>query len=235
MRERFGVRHLNFYDDQFSLDRDRVFDLAQRLIDEPLGMTFNCAVRPDRVDRELLAAMARAGCWMISVGIETGDPELLKRHRHRGDLAELERVVRQIKRAGIRAKGLVMLGLPGETEESVRRSMSYVHALPIDDLNVAKFTPFPGTPLYASIRDYGEFEMDWNRMDCMHFLFVPRGLSEARLQALFREFYKRHILRPRILWGYFAMLWKSPDSWRRFAADAGAFLSFARSNQRWQS
>jgi radical SAM superfamily enzyme YgiQ (UPF0313 family) len=235
MRDRFGVKHLNFYDDQFTLDRGRVMELAQRLIAEPLGMTFNCAARPDRVDSELLTAMARAGCWMVSLGIETGDPELLARHRRHGDLDRLTEAIRQIKRAGIRAKGLVMIGLPGETEESIRRSMRYVHSLPIDDLNVAKFTPFPGTPLYRDIRSHGTFDEDWNRMDCMHFLFVPRGLTEERLQSLFMEFYKRHFMRPRTAWGYFTMLWRSPDSWRRFWSDAGTFFSFARNNRRWQT
>ena len=112
--------------------------------------------------------------------------------------------------------------------------MRYVHRLPIDDLNVAKFTPFPGTPLYAGIHEQGTFKEDWTRMDCMHFLFIPHGLTEPLLQELFQEFYKRHAMRPRTMLGYAGMLWKSPDSWRRFIADAGAFISFARNNRRWQ-
>ncbi len=235
LRDRFGVRHLNIYDDQFTLDRARVLELAHRLAAEPLGMTFNCAARPDRLDAEMLAALKRAGCWMISLGIETGDPDLLARHRQRGDLAQMRGTVRAIRRAGMRVKGLVMLALPGETEDTVRRSMRYIHGLPIDDLNVAKFTPFPGTPLYRDIRQYGAFNEDWDLMDCMHFLFVPAGFTSARLQKLFTLFYKRHALRPRILWGYFSMLWKSPDSWRRFRADARAFVAFACNNRRWQT
>lgn len=233
LHERFGVRHLNFYDDQFTLDRARILDLARRLVDAPLGMTFNCAARPDRVDDDLLAALSEAGCWMISLGIETGDPDLLARHRRQGDLDALRDAVQRIHRAGIRVKGLVMIGLPGETEASIRRSMEYVGRLKLDDLNVAKFTPFPGTPLYADIREHGTFDEDWNRMDCMHFVFVPHGLTHDRLQVLFLEFYKRHFKRFRTLWGYITMLWKSPDSWRRFLADAGSFFSFARSNRRW--
>jgi len=234
MRERFGIRHLNFYDDQFTLDRKRILELAQRLREAPLGMTFNCAARPDRVDPEMLTALKQAGCWMISLGIETGDPELLAKHRRHGDLDRLRQAIREIKKAGIRVKGLVMIGLPGETEESIRRSMKYVHALPIDDINVAKFTPFPGTPLYKDIRTTGTFDEDWNRMDCMHFLYVPEGLTEARLQKLFIEFYKRHYMRNRIVWGYVTMLWKSPDSWKRFMLSLGSFISFARSNKRWR-
>jgi radical SAM superfamily enzyme YgiQ (UPF0313 family) len=234
MRNRFGVRHLNFYDDQFTLDRGRILELSKRLSDAPLGVTFNCAARPDRVDPEMLTALKKAGCWMISLGIETGDPELLARHRNHGDLDRLRKAICEIKKSGIRVKGLVMIGLPGETEASIRRSMKYVHSLPIDDINVAKFTPFPGTPLYAEIRKSGTFNEDWNRMDCMHFLYVPEGLTEERLQKLFIEFYKRHFMRNRIVWGYITMLWKSPDSWKRFMLSLSAFLSFARSNKRWK-
>jgi anaerobic magnesium-protoporphyrin IX monomethyl ester cyclase len=233
LNQRFGIRHLNFYDDQFTLHRGRVEALMKKLIDRPLGMTFNCAARAEKLDPELLALMKQAGCWMISLGIETGDPELLSKHRKQSDLDLLRGKIREIKKAGIRVKGLVMLGLPGETEATIRKSMDYVLSLPLNDLNIAKFTPFPGTPLYAGIREQGEFDENWEKMDCMHFLFVPKGIARDRLQALFQEFYKGHFTRVRIMLGYVTMLWKSPDSWLRFLKSLGAFLSFAFSNRRW--
>ena len=232
LRERFGIRHINFYDDQFTFHRGRVEALCRQLIDRPLGMTFNCAVRAEHVDAELLGLMKAAGCWMASLGIETGDPELLAQHRQNADLEMLAGKIRTIKGAGIRVKGLLMMGLPGESEESIRRSMDYVFSLPIDDFNLAKFTPFPGSPLYETIREQGSFDEDWEKMDCMQFQFVPHGLSKERLEELFTAFYKRHFQRPRVLLGYGAMLWKSPDSWKRFALNLGDFLRFARSNRR---
>jgi radical SAM superfamily enzyme YgiQ (UPF0313 family) len=137
-----------------------------------------------------------------------------------------------IKRAGIRVKGLLMMGLPGETEDSVRRSMAYVRALRMDDFNLAKFTPFPGAPLYEHIREHGEFDEDWPKMDCMHFQFVPRGMTRDRLERLFRDFYRGHFTRPRVMWNMTTMIWHSPDSWRRFWLSAGSFLKFAVSNKR---
>ncbi|WP_298037297.1 radical SAM protein [uncultured Desulfuromonas sp.] len=231
--ERFGIRHVNFYDDQFTFHRGRVEDFCRMMIDRPLGMTFNCAVRAEHVDSELLRLMKAAGCWMASLGIETGDPELLARHRQNPDLDLLADKIRLIKGAGIRTKGLLMMGLPGESEESIRRSMDYVFSLPVDDFNLAKFTPFPGSPIYAEARELGEFDEDWDRMDCMSFQFVPRGLTRERLEVLFREFYKSHYSRPKVLLGFAAMLWRSPDSWRRFAGNLGAFLRFARSDRRY--
>ena len=132
-------------------------------------MTFNCAVRAEHVDRELLQLMKAAGCWMVSLGIESGDEQLLSQHRQNANLDLLADTIRTIKACGIRTKGLLMMGLPGESEESIRRSMEYVYSLPIDDFNLAKFTPFPGSPIYENIHALGSFDEDWQKMDCMHF------------------------------------------------------------------
>ena len=232
LKRRFGIRHINFYDDQFTLNRKRVEDFARMMSGKPLGMSFNCAVRAEHIDRELLKQMKAAGCWMISLGIETGDENLLARHRQNADLKMLTEKTHLIKEAGIRAKGLLMMGLPGETGGSIKRSMDYVFSLPLDDFNLSKFTPFPGSPLYEDIHEYGTFNEDWEKMDCMHFLFIPHGMSRDRLEELFTQFYKTHFLRLKVLWGYVTMLWKSPDSWIRFVRNVGDFIRFARTNRR---
>ena len=214
------------------MNRKRVEDFTKIMIDKPLGMTFNCAVRAEHIDRELLKQMKAAGCWMISLGIETGDENLLGRHRQNADLQMLKEKTHQIKEADIRAKGLLMMGFPGETEASIKRSMDYVFSLPLDDFNLSKFTPFPGSPLYEDIHEYGTFKEDWENMDCMHFLFIPRGMTKERLEKLFKQFYKTHFLRPRVLWGYATMLWKSPSSWIRFIRNIADFIRFATTNRR---
>jgi len=232
LKERFGIKHINFYDDQFTFNRKRVEEFCRMMMDNHLNMTFNCAVRAEHVDFELMKLMKRAGCWMMSLGIESGDPKLLAKHRQNADLDMLADTIRNIKRAGIRTKGLLMMGLPGESEESIKRSMDYVFSLPIDDFNLAKFTPFPGSPLYKNIHDLGTFEEDWEKMDCMNFQFVPNGIEKERLEELFIEFYKTHYKRPKVLMGYVTMLWKSPDSWLRFASNLVSFVKFAKSNKR---
>jgi radical SAM superfamily enzyme YgiQ (UPF0313 family) len=232
LKERFGIRHISFYDDQFTFNRKRVEEFCRMVLDNHLNMTFNCVVRAEHVDFELMKLMKSAGCWMMSLGIESGDPELLAQHRQNVDLDMLADTIRNIKRAGIRTKGLLMMGLPGESEKSIKRSMDYVFSLPIDDFNLAKFTPFPGSPLYENIHNLGIFEEDWEKMDCMNFLFVPNGMKKERLEELFIEFYKAHYKRPKVLMGYVGMLWRSPDSWLRFASNLTSFLKFAKSNKR---
>ncbi len=232
LHQDFGIRHISFYDDQFTFNRQRVASFCTRMIEEPLGVTFNCVVRAEHVDPELLALMKRAGCWMISLGIESADPDLLAQHRQDPDLDHMARTVRDIHSAGMRVKGLFMIGLPGESAQSFQRTMDYVFSLPIDDVNMAKFTPFPGSPLYEKIHSLGTFEENWEKMDCVNTVFTPRGMTRAQLEEMFFRFYKHYYTRPKTLWNFVTMLWKSPDSWKRFLLNAGSFLSFARSNRR---
>ena len=236
LKNEYGIRHINFYDDQFTFNRQRVVDFCKKAIENPLGMTFNCAARAEHLDAELLHLMKRAGCWMISLGIETGDEELLAAHRQNPDLTMMREKIELIKQAGIRVKGLLMMGLPGETEASIRKSQRYVYSLPIDDFNLAKFTPFPGSPIYTTIKEsegtMGTFREDWEKMDCMEFQFVPAGLDKKRMEELFIDFYRSHFQRPRVLLGYVAMFWKSPDSWLRFLGNLSSFLRFAFTNKR---
>lgn len=232
LKERFHIRHINFYDDQFTFNRQRVEDFCELVMNSSLNMTFNCAVRADHIDLELLRMMKEAGCWMMSLGIETGDENLLSQHRQNVNLDMISEKIHTIKKAGIRVKGLLMMGLPGESEQSIKKSMDYVFSLPIDDINLAKFTPFPGSPLYKNIHELGTFTEDWEKMDCMQFVFIPKGLTKKRLEELFIDYYRRHYSRLKILLGYVTMVWKSPDSWFRFIKDLGQFLSFAGSNKR---
>lgn len=232
LKRRFGVRHINFYDDQFTFNRERIVNLMNMMMERSLSMTFNCVARSEHIDVDLVRQMKMAGCWMMSLGIETGDGELLSHHRKNVNLEVLAEKIRMIKREGLRVKGLFMIGLPGETEESIKKSISYYLSLPIDDLNVTKFTPFPGSPLYQNIHELGEFDEDWERMDCMNLLFVPRGMTREVLEAYFMRFYKAHFTRIRTLWNYVTMLWRSPDSWRRFMANLRGFLKFAKSDKR---
>ena len=227
LKTRYGVRHVTFYDDQFTFDRERIVRLCEQLIAEPLRMTFSCAVRPDHLDTELMTLMKRAGCWTVSVGIETGDPGTLAGHRHNPDLPFLAEQVRLIKRAGLRVKGLLMMGLPGESEAAIRRSMDFVLKLPLDEIGIARFTPFPGSALYERVRDLGEFDEDWDKMDCLHFQFVPHGMTRADLERLFQLFYRRYFMRPATLARYMSMMWRAPDSWKRFWLNAGSFGRFA--------
>ena len=132
--------------------------------------------------RNCSSLLKRSGCWQVNFGIESGDPEILKKHRKFYELDEVGRKLRMVKDAGMRVKGLFMIGLPGENEAAIRRTIDYALSLPLDEINVTKFTPFPGAPVYRTIREFGEFNENWPLMNCMNFVFVPHGMTREQLE-----------------------------------------------------
>ena len=192
LRTKFGVRHINIYDDLFTANRPRIVELSDKLTRQPLGINFNCAVRVGYTDDDLLRMLKAAGCLMVSLGIESADPQMLERHKAGVSLDDVRDTVRRIQTAGLRAKGLFMMGLPGETEESIKRTSDFIISLGLDDMNMAKFTPFPGAPLWSTIREEGTFNEDWRLMNCLNFVFVPKEIESAeKLDHLYNEHVKR--------------------------------------------
>ena len=228
----YGIRHVFFYDDLFTTDRNRVARFCELKERERLPVTYNCIARLEHVDGELLRLLKRSGCWQVNFGIESGDPDVIKKHRAYYGLEDVQRKLQMVRDTGMRVKGLFMVGLPGETEESIRRTIDYALALPLDEINVTKFTPFPGAPVYATIREHGEFDENWPLMNCINFVFVPHGMTKAQLEGLYDEFIRRFYRRSRIHWGYTKMLWKSPHSVLAFLKHLPEILAFEM-KQKW--
>jgi len=194
LRDRFGVHHINFYDDLFTAQKKRVFDLCDLLIQKPLGMQFNCAIRTGHTSDEMLQKLKQAGALMVSIGIESADPEMMARHKAGVTLEAVKKTVEQIHAAGLRAKGLFIFGMPGETPETVKTTSDFILSLNLDEMNMTKFSPLYGAPIWDECvsGDEGEFMEDWRLMNCLNFVFLPKGFkSREEMDAL----YNWHILR----------------------------------------
>jgi len=229
LRMRFGVRHVNIYDDLFTLDRRRIVELCEKLARHPLGVHFNCAVRVGHTDVDLLRMLKDAGCLMVSLGIESADPQLLEVHKSGVSLEEVRDTVEKIQQAGLRAKGLFMMGLPGETENSIRETSDFIISLGLDDMNMSKFTPFPGAPLWSTIREAGEFNEDWRLMNCLNFVFVPKGIhSKERLDFLYNEHVKRFYSDSGWRRKFRTRLWQHRRSLAYFLCHLPSFLAAKR-------
>ncbi len=217
LRDRFGVHHINFYDDLFTARKQRVFDLCQLLIEKPLGMQFNCAIRTGHTSDEMLAKLKQAGALMVSMGIESADPGMMARHKAGVTLDAVRQTVRQIHAAGLRAKGLFIFGMPGETPETIRATSDFVLSLDLDEMNMTKFSPLHGAPIWnecVSGRE-GDFVEDWRLMNCLNFVYKPAGFeSREQMDALYnwhvRRFYDSKGYRRRFakrLWQHRWSLW----------------------------
>jgi radical SAM superfamily enzyme YgiQ (UPF0313 family) len=229
LRTRFGIRHINFYDDLFTMDRKRITRLCELLHAGPLGLRFNCALRVGHADRDLLRMLRAAGCLMVSVGIETGDPDLMETHKPGVRLEQARMTVRRIQEAGLRVKGLFMMGLPGETEASIRRTSDFVLSLGLDDMNMSKFTPFPGAPVWQAIRRQGTLEEEWRKMNCLNFVFLPRGIDSLEtLERLYNWHVKRFYSSPGWRKTFRRRLWQHRHSLGHMLRHLPAFLAAKR-------
>jgi anaerobic magnesium-protoporphyrin IX monomethyl ester cyclase len=229
LKKEFGVKHIFFYDDLFTFNRERIEKFCGLLQSKPLYMTFNCAVRVGHIDDDLLKLLKASGCWMVSLGIESGAPEILARHKTKVDFNEMRTTVKRIQKAGIRAKGLFMMGLPGETEETIKMTTDFINGLELDDLNMTKFTPFPGSPIYQTINDEGTFTEQWELMNCLNFVFVPKGIeSKERLDELYKRFLKQFYMGKNWTRKFVPLMFKSPDSMRRIVKSMPTFLTMRK-------
>lgn len=217
LRDRFGVRHVNFYDDLFTAQKKRVAQLCELLIQSPLGMTFNCAIRTGHTSDEMLRQLKAAGALMVSMGIESADPGMMARHKAGVSLEAVRDTVRKIHAAGLRAKGLFIFGLPGETPETVKVSSDFILSLDLDDMNMTKFSPLYGAPLWDACvsGEEGDFIEDWRLMNCLNFVYKPAGFSSREeMDALYnwhiQRFYNGKAYRRRFarrLWEHRWSLW----------------------------
>jgi anaerobic magnesium-protoporphyrin IX monomethyl ester cyclase len=229
LRYHFGVRHINIYDDLFTLHRDRIESLCDLLIQNPLGVQFNCAVRVGHADDALLKILKAAGGLMVSIGIESGEPALLKIHKPGVYLDEVRNTVARVRAAGLRVKGLFMMGLPGETPESIKKTSDFVMSLELDDMNMTKFTPFHGAPVWQNISTEGQVDEDWRKMNCLNFVFLPKGIqSWETLDQLYNNHVKRFYNDPKWRKRFRSRLWEHRYSLLRLIRHFPDFLSAIR-------
>jgi magnesium-protoporphyrin IX monomethyl ester (oxidative) cyclase len=157
-------------------------------------MHFNCAIRTGHTSDEMLRLLKQAGALMVSMGIESADPGMMERHKAGVSLDAVKKTVEQIHAAGLRAKGLFIFGLPGETPETIKATSDFVLALDLDEMNMTKFSPMYGAPLWQECvsGQSGDFDEDWRLMNCLNFIFKPHGF-ESREQM--DELYNWHVRR----------------------------------------
>jgi len=222
---RYGVRELLIEDDTFVMFKSRLFEICEGILRERLDLSWSCLGRVDMVTPEILKLMRKAGCWEIGYGIESGAQHILDLEEKKIDLAQVEQAVAWTKEAGIVTKGFFMIGHPLENEETMNRTIDFAKKLPLDDISVMMLTPFPGSELYKMAHHYGIFSNDWDKMNLLQPVFIPKGLDEEKLNSHTRKMLKEFYLRPRIFWGYLLRMAKHPRTIFRILKGFYAFLT----------
>ncbi len=143
-----GVRQFYFVDNTFNLPASYAKEICRKLIDLDLNIRWWSILYPKGVDEELIAYLARAGCEQVSIGFESGSEGILKSLNKRFTLEEVRQISEMLSERGIRRMGFLLLGSPGETRESVERSLLFADSLKLDTLKVtAGIRIYPHTSL----------------------------------------------------------------------------------------
>ncbi|MCX8043540.1 MAG: B12-binding domain-containing radical SAM protein [Desulfobacterota bacterium] len=194
--EHFRIKDFFIWAETFVIDREYVAALCTEIINQGLRVAWTCNSRVDTVDEALLKSMAQAGCWMISFGIESADQEVLNRAAKGIRVEQARNAVALARKAGIKTAGHFIFGLPGETPESIKRTIQFAKEL---DLDIAQFyccVPFPGSRLYEQALHEGwirgtAFSCFAQTCAAMRLPTVsPEQVEHARRKA-YRSFYSR--------------------------------------------
>jgi radical SAM superfamily enzyme YgiQ (UPF0313 family) len=207
-----GLGNVHMYADLFTVNRDQVFGICEGMIRKGLEFKWTCNSRVDFVDPEMLQMMAKAGCWLISWGIESANEQIRKRVRKGTSDEKIVRALKWSKQAGIMNWGYFIIGLPGETEETIRQTIDLSKTLPLDLALFHIAAPYPGTPFFYEVVENGWFRPGtvWEEvdMDESTVLDYP-GLPAERIEYWARRAFREWALRPRPLWTFL----KSMNSW----------------------
>jgi radical SAM superfamily enzyme YgiQ (UPF0313 family) len=165
--KKLGINNIHMYADLFTVNRDQVVELCKLMIEENIKIKWTCNSRVDFVDEEMLTLMGQAGCRLISWGIESGNEQILKHARKGAYPDKAERALRWAKQAGIMNWGYFIIGLPGETEETIRETIDFAKKLPLDIALFHVAAPYPGTPFFFEVVENKWFRPGtrWEQVD----------------------------------------------------------------------
>ncbi|MGB0588700.1 MAG: B12-binding domain-containing radical SAM protein [Myxococcota bacterium] len=201
LRDSFGVREFQVVDDNFTISRKHALGICREIIARGLVMPWSCpnGVRIDALDDELLDAMQAAGCYSISLGIESGSARVLERMVKHLDLSIVPEVVDKIVGRGMEAHAFFILGYPGETRGEALETIHLAESLPLTRANFSLFTPLPSTPEFDTL-SRNQRERILNMSDYAEVSYVAPGYSPRVLKNLQRQAILRFYSRPRQLW-----------------------------------
>ena len=207
LQEQYGVREIAFYDDSFTLDMDRAYQICEEIIRRKLNIIWSCETRVNLVTEKLLKKMKQSGCYSISYGLESGSQEILDVIEKGTTIEQAVEAVRYTHEAGIHAIGYFMIGSPGETPDTIRETIRFAKKLKVDFAQFSITTPFPGTKLYdLYLEGGGNPEIPWE--DYVYAassegsapVFENDSLSREDIIRWESKAYREFYLRPSYIW-----------------------------------
>lgn len=199
-----GVGEIRIIDDQFATDIERAKVICEKIIQAGLKFPWNLGngVRVDCVDEEFLILAKRAGCYQVGIGFESGDQKSLDGINKGIKIEESVRCMELIRKVGLESVGFFMLGLPDDTEESLKKTVDFALKLMPDYAKVTITIPFPGTALFEDYERRGLIKSrDWTQYNLHRAgkIYTHPHLSYETMKHYYDMFYWKYYLNPRFL------------------------------------
>ena len=200
-----GVDEIHILDDNFNHNLEYAKSVLREWVKRDIRVFWKApqGIWIHACDDEWFSLLKKTGCYQLSFGIESGSKDILKRANKRIELDAVHDILNKYNEHGISTFGFFILGLPGESKETISQTISFARKLPLNHIHVSLFTPYPGSPLfYEAIRNGMECPK-WDDYYHYHhsesFLFCNLKISELR-RAL-KYFYATFYINPKRLFG----------------------------------
>lgn len=202
--EKYGIKNFIFWSDLFNLDHDWVKALSKAIIDSKMKITFSTNTRADSADIETIKLMKKAGCSLVSIGIESGSQELLDKMGKKITTEQIKNTVKMFKKEGIKIYGYYVVGLPWESEETFRETMRFAKSLNTEYVSFYTATALIGTRFYDYVKEHNLGELDYS-LPYYYPSVNTHYLSKERVFELHKNALKEYYSRPSYI---FMMLFK---------------------------
>jgi len=202
--KRLGYREFHVLDDQFTTDINKAKAIVDEILKQSINMTWNLrtGIRVDKVDEEFLRMAKKAGCYQVGIGFESGNQKCLDAAGKGIRIEQAFNAMRIIKKVGIESAGFFMLGLPGESVETMEETIRYAIKLNPDYAKATVLVPFPGTRIFDEYEKKGLIKTrDWSRYNFHEpsEIYTHPTLSWDILKKYYELFHKRFYFRPAYL------------------------------------
>jgi radical SAM superfamily enzyme YgiQ (UPF0313 family) len=226
------VKEFFFDDDTFTANRPRTEEVAPML--GSLGIDWSCNSRAN-VPYDVLKVMRDNGLRLLLVGFESGNDRILRNIKKGVMVERMVRFMKDCKKLGIRVHGTFILGLPGETPETMQQTMEFALALDPETIQVSLAAPYPGTELYQQAQDNGWLiseEQLLTENGTQDFPLQYPGLGRREVFDKVDEFYRKFYFRPKPILRIVKDMVKDPDVRRRRLREGKEFFDYLRSRRR---
>lgn len=229
-----GVREISFDDDTFTADREHARAVAEKI--KPLGISWTINARAN-CDYETLRIMRDGGLRHVVVGFESGNDEILKNIKKGVTKAQAIEFTRNCKKLGLSVHGAFVMGLPGETRETIRETIEFARCLDLNSIQASLASPYPGTEFYELCKKEGWISSDSFIDDTGHQTCVINypHLSSKEIFGAVEELYNKFYFRPKYIFRSIVKMISNGEERKKMLKEGRQYLSYMKKRKQAQA